>query len=297
MVAGGSAAVLIRMAHAENAPSLAIAVWRMTLAGLALTPFFWRHHRPVLGRLALADKRWLALAGLATGLGFALWISSLEYTSVLLAMVMVTSSPLWVALIERFILKARLSLYVWGGLAVVGLGNLIIALSRDAEGGAQVLLGAVMALVAAMMVAIQRSIGRSLRQHMPLIPYLWGTYLVAAFALWGVALGAGVPLFSLSPPAYFWIALTAFVPQLVGQSIMNYALRYLPATVVSLLIQIETLISAVLAFVFLAEVPVWGQVVGSVVIMLGVSLAVLGGTSAPPALKEREARTAHVRLT
>jgi drug/metabolite transporter (DMT)-like permease len=66
------------------------------------------------------------------------------------------------------------------------------------------------------------------------------------------------------------------VPQLIGHSSFNYALGYLPATLVSIATQVEPIGSAIAAFVLFNEVPTWAQLAGSLVLLIGVGVAIWG---------------------
>ena len=71
-----------------------------------------------------------------------------------------------------------------------------------------------------------------------------------------------------------WIALLALVPQLIGHSTFNWALRALPATLVALALLGEPVGSAALAFAVLGEVPSHLTLAGAALILAGVVLAV-----------------------
>jgi drug/metabolite transporter (DMT)-like permease len=108
IIAMSLAAIFIRFAQNEGLPSLLIAAGRLTLAALILTPFALAHHRAELRRLSSGQIGLAVASGVLLALHFAAWISSLEYTSVLISVVLVTTGPLWVAVLEVVFLGARL---------------------------------------------------------------------------------------------------------------------------------------------------------------------------------------------
>ena len=81
---------------------------------------------------------------------------------------------------------------------------------------------------------------------------------------------------SLSAKTYLWIALLALIPQLVGHSTYNWALRYLPAAVVAVTTLGEPIGSAMLAFIILNERPAAFVLAGAVLILAGIYLAARG---------------------
>ena len=72
---------------------------------------------------------------------------------------------------------------------------------------------------------------------------------------------------------YFWMLLLAIVPQLLGHSTFNWALRYLSATYVSITLLGEPIGSAILAYFFLKEVPTGLMIFGAILILLGIFIA------------------------
>jgi drug/metabolite transporter (DMT)-like permease len=73
--------------------------------------------------------------------------------------------------------------------------------------------------------------------------------------------------------AYLWLVLLALLPQLVGHSSFNWALRYLPASFVSVILLGEPIGSTILAVLILGEIPGWLKIGGGVLILAGIYLA------------------------
>ncbi len=96
LLAVSSSAILIRFAQDNGAPSLVISAWRVGVAWLVLTPFILSGsgYRAELTKL---DRKTLALAALSGAFlaaHFSSWITSLEYTSVISSVVLVTTNPI-----------------------------------------------------------------------------------------------------------------------------------------------------------------------------------------------------------
>jgi drug/metabolite transporter (DMT)-like permease len=271
------AAIFIRLAQAENVPSLVIGSARLLIAAALLTPITLRRYRKHLRQLARADAILLLVSGTFLAIHFAGWVSSLEYTSVLVSGVLVTTTPIWVGILEVLILKMRLSRGFVIGLAIAISGGLLIALTgvESAARSDDPLLGGALSLLGAITVAVYLIIGRKLRPRLPLVPYIWSVYSIAALILGAVALVSGMTFTGYSTNAYLWLLALGIFPQLIGHSSFNYALAYLPATYISLATQVEPIGSALFAFLIFAEIPQPLQVVGSAVILIGVSIATL----------------------
>jgi drug/metabolite transporter (DMT)-like permease len=279
IITGASAALLTRYAQSAGAPSLLIAFVRLALASLILTPFVIARHWHDLRMIRRREWLITILAGLWMALQFVLWNWSLEYVGVLIASVLVTSSPIWAALIEVTFMKMRLTRYLIIGLGAVILGNMLIALAggQNSTMGSNPLLGAAFAISAALAIAIQRTLSRQVRIHLRLLPFVWLLYSCAALTLLVAIVLTRTPLIGYQTDAYVWMLLITLFPQLIAHSVFTYALRYLPATMISLAVQVEPSISAAAAFFLFAEVPLPLQLVGSAVILVGVTTATLGG--------------------
>lgn len=295
------AAIFIRLAQSDGVPSLLIAAFRLTLAALVLTPFTLRRYREQLRRLQPRDLLLALASGFFLALHFATWIASLEYTTVLISVVLVTTSPLWVALLEVLFLHARLGRMVIFGLALAFSGGLLIAVPSGSVGsfptsivqsgsgwdillaagsaagaGSAPLLGGALALLGAVAVAVYLVIGRKLRAGLDLLPYIWLVYGSGALVLLLVLFIVRTPVTGYPEQSYLWLVLLGIFPQLIGHSSFNYALRFLQATYVSVATQLEPIFSAIVAFFVFRETPGTLQLLGSAVILTGVLVATLG---------------------
>ncbi len=279
ILAVSTAAIIIRFAQDQGVPSLLIAASRLLVAALALTPFTLRRYRSHLQGLGRGDIALAIISGVFLAAHFATWVTSLEYTSVLISVVLVTTSPIWVALLEVFVLRARLNSLIIGGLVIVIVGGAMIGLASaptEIESTNDNLIGGLLSLAGAITVSVYLIIGRKLRAQLPVIPYIWLVYGCAALTLLVIVFITSTPVIGYAPTSYLLLLALGLVPQLIGHSSLNYALGYLPATIVSVATQIEPISSALLAFIIFRESPTPTQVIGSIIILLGVMLATIG---------------------
>lgn len=282
-----SAAILIRFAQSEGVPSLIIATARLSIAALLLTPIILRRYRGYIRSLKRRDILLAAASGVVLAIHFATWVTSLEYTSVLISVVFVTTGPIWVALIEVIFLKAQLNRWIILGLAIAIIGGFLIGVGSAASDSLAAIgdasgnfIGGALSLVGAVAVAIYLIIGRQLRAAMPVLPYIWLVYGCAGITLIVATLATGTQMNAAPSPTVLLLLLAlAIFPQLIGHSSLNYAVGYLPATIVSMISQLEPIGSAILALVLFRELPLPLQVFGSFVILTGVMLASVGQLS------------------
>lgn len=285
ILAVSTASIFIRFAQLE-APSLVIAALRLTFATLVLAPIALTRHRDELKKLTRRDLSLGLLSGVFLAIHFATWISSLEYTSIASSVVLVSTGPLWVALLSPLFLKEPITKPILIGMLLTLLGGTIIGLSDSCHVSnglvcppfsefvqGRAFLGNFLALVGAWAVAGYLIIGRKLRGGMSLIPYIFMVYGIAAIVLLGIMFSAGQSPLGFSPITYIWILLLALVPQLIGHSTYNWALRYMPAALVSITTLGEPIGSAILAYLILGETPMLLTIFGGILILTGIYLA------------------------
>lgn len=274
--------MFVRMALDNGLPPMVISATRMGIALLVFTPLVLRSYLPVLRQLSRQDWLKLAFAGLLFAGDLTLFSESLKHTSVLLAAVIGGLAPLWTALLERLFLKTPLHRMIYIGLTLALAGGLLIAAagsSGSTEGlGPNPLLGAVMALCSGLSASAYLVLARSLRPRIPLLPYIWMVFGFATAIVLLAALAAGVRFTGYPSDGYVWMLLAAVVSQLVAHPSFSYAVGYLSPTFISISAHSITVIASIMAFFFFQEVPGVGQLIGSAVILSGVTLAILGQT-------------------
>ncbi len=165
LCAASFGAIFIRFAPNEGMNPVLIVAGRLSLAALFYTPMVWLWHRPTLAKMSRRVVIYSMIAGVFLGLHFILVSFSLQQTSVLVNQVFSNISPIWVALLEMFLLKVRQSRWVWLGIFISILGGLIITFgnSSGAQNHGNIIVGSLMALAACCMGSIYMVIGRCVR--------------------------------------------------------------------------------------------------------------------------------------
>jgi drug/metabolite transporter (DMT)-like permease len=104
------------------------------------------------------------------------------------------------------------------------------------------------------MVAVYVLIGRSLRTTgVGVLRYSIVVYASALATLAPAALYAGTPLWGYSGETWFWLVAIMLGPQILGHTILNWALKYVDASIISGTILAEPVVSALLAWLVLSE--------------------------------------------
>jgi len=253
-----------------DAPGPVTGFYRLAISTLLLTPFFF--HRQMgsagpAGRLVILP----IIAGLFTSFDFALWNSSLAFTTASNATLLGNTAPLWVALGAWFIFRERLSGRFWVGL-LLALAGAALIMGLDFMLHPRIGKGDLMATGAGLfyagyMLATQRG-----RRQLDPLRYTWLVGLSASFSMLIINLALHNPLTGYTPRTWLVFLATALVSQTIGYISISYALGHLPARIVSPTLIGQPIMTTVLAIPLLREVPALFQIMGGLLALTGIYL-------------------------
>ncbi|MFC6973933.1 DMT family transporter [Halomicroarcula sp. GCM10025709] len=270
MLAVSTSAILIRW---SDAPPVVAAFYRVLFTTALVAPVALGRHADRLSALSGRDLLAAALTGVALSVHFAAWFESLSWTSVAASVTLVQSHPLFVAVGAWLVLDERVDGRTAVGVVVAVAGMAVMSLGDLLGGGvgAAPLYGNALAAVGGLMTAGYLLAGRSLRQRLPLFPYVAVVYGVAAACLLGFAVASGAPVRGY--PAHEWLLFLAMAvgPGVFGHTVLNWALEHVESSLVSVSLLGEPLGSALLALVILSEVPSAATLLGGTVVLVGVA--------------------------
>jgi len=217
--------------------------------------------------MSLSDYTLPAVSGACLAIHFASWVTSVNMTTIAASVLLVSTTPVFVALASRWIFNERLDLAVWAGIAL-SLGGTVLIAGLDLSGSSG--LGNVLALIGGISAAGYALGGRRSRQSLGILEYATITYGTAA-----VLLAVGCLLWSVPVAGYrseTWWAIVASIvgPQLIGHTLINYVLRDIDATRVSVTIMAEPIIAISLAWVLFDEIPRTLAYLGGLAILVGI---------------------------
>jgi drug/metabolite transporter (DMT)-like permease len=266
-----TAALLIREAEA---PSMVIAASRLALASLPLLAIEGLQRARGANTAPTDDaRRQLALtllAGVFMALHFGFWVASAKQTSIVTTVVLVTTQPLFVALLAGWLLSEHAHRDTWLGIALATAGAAVMV-SADAGSGSDTLIGDLYAVLGAMFASGYILTGRlMLASGLGCRPYVTRAYTVAAVLLVATALLTGETFAGYSTRTYVIFLLLALVPQLIGHTAINRSLGYLPAATVAVAILGEPVGATILGAIFLNETPTALQLIGALLVLAGV---------------------------
>lgn len=249
---------------------IAVAFWRTMIAAALLMPIGLRGLGGARGRLLP-----VLAGGVALAMHFITWITSLRLTTVAISVTLVTTYPIFTIPMELAVGRRLSTLTIAGALTAV-LGSAAMAMVSYGI-GPMGLTGALLALAGAASGAVYFFSGSIARSYLSTATYSSLAYLVAAAVSALAALAMGDSLAITSAWSLSMILLLVLGPMLAGHTLMNYALRYLPATTVSTATLVEPVGSTVIAYLILHQPVTAPEAAAMAITLSGVYLAVRGG--------------------
>jgi drug/metabolite transporter (DMT)-like permease len=269
---------MIRLALDDGVASIAIAFWRLALAAFVLAFIVLGQGSQRAEIRELPKQVWVltVASGFFLALHFASWISSLAYTSVASSAALVTTNPIWIAIISWLIFKERIGGWLALGIATAMAGSLCIFLSdatATVVSGSNPMLGNTLALIGSLTVSGYLLLGRQLAGRISLWLYVWLVYASGALFLGLFAVVMQAELVGFSSLGWLCLVGLALGPQLLGHTGINYSLKHLTPALVAVAILGEPIGSAVLAWLVFDEKFAGLQLLGFAILLIGIFLA------------------------
>ena len=265
-----------------------IAFYRLLFTCALIAPFMaWTKGFSQLKRLSGAEWGLIALSSIALAFHFGLWIVSLSLTLVSTSVILVTAHPMFVAGVSHFILGEKVKRIAAVGVVIAFSGVCVISIADYGE-GQETLFGDFLAFLGGICAGIYFLSGRRARQRISLGPYVFSVYLISALLLLSAAAVVGDELLVLDGREVSLFLMLAIVPTILGHTMFNYALKKVPAHVVSTSVLAEPIGASVLAFFLLpGESPGPWIILGGALVISGLYIVLRRGRgeasrSSPP---------------
>jgi drug/metabolite transporter (DMT)-like permease len=275
MVSISFASIFIRW---SESPTFVLASYRLGITCLILLPvlLYSGGHRTIL---AFRRDEWgiVLLSGVALSFHFGLWIVSLSLTLVSTSVILVTSHPIFVAAVSHFLMKEHVRKVAAVGIVVAFAGVCVISINDYAVGGDS-LLGDLMAFLGGLCAGVYFLSGRVARRTMPLTPYVFTVYGISATILLASAIVVGDDWIVTDGRELTLFLLLAIIPTIFGHTMFNYALKKVPAHIVSTSVLGEPVGATLLAYLLLPrEVPGAWILLGGALVVGGLYIVLTRG--------------------
>ena len=272
VLATSASSIFIRM---SVMPPLVIAFYRMAIAtGILAVPVLL-YQRDRLKQINRRDLLLCGLSGVALAMHFATWIASLSMTTIMASTVLVSLSPIFVALINGLFFRKKPGKVLLISLAIAFTGTVIITIGAENAEGTATLPGNLLALAGAVSVAFYLIIGQEVRKRVDTTPYAFLVYGASAIVLLALSLLFAQPLAPYSIGQFANIAAMAIVCSVIGHTLYNMLLKHHGAFLVSLATLCEPLFASILAAIILSEIPQAQTALGGIIVIVGLAVYIM----------------------
>jgi drug/metabolite transporter (DMT)-like permease len=270
-IAIGGSPIFVRLS--EVGP-MTTAFWRVALAFVPL--LVWSKALPGIRRDAhpesFSDYFWLSTPGIFLAADLAAWHLALHMTSVANATLFTNLAPIFVTLGSWAIFRARISRVFLIGLGITLIGVLTLKGGPGALGDGR-LAGDATAIIAAVFYAAYiLAIGRLRARFSTRTIMIWAT-AVSAICMLPVSLVFEPALLPLTLFGWAILVGLALISHAGGQSLIIYALAFLPPAFSSLTLLLQPVVAAALAWLLLSEPIGLLQAIGGTIIIFGILIA------------------------
>lgn len=264
----GTSALWVKVSEAGP---VSTAFWRVFLA----LPLLWAWAFAERGRPSRADpaieRRLMLWAGLFFAGDLAVWHWSIVLTSVANATLLANLAPIFVTLAAWLLFHRTPSGRFLIGLATALAGMAVLIEGDFRLGGSQVL-GDALGVVTAMFYAAYQLVVTRLRASASTASIMAWSSVITAAALLPLALASGERFLPLTDGGWGKLIGLALVSQVVGQSLIAYAMAHLPATFSSVGLLFQPVMAALFAWILLGETLGWIEIAGAMTVLVGIRI-------------------------
>jgi len=261
-----------------NASPLSIAFYRLFFTTLIIFPFILFNKKTQNELRKIPFSTFLAMFGIGAILAahFALWITSLELTSIASSVLLVTAHPIFVGPISHFFFKERLTKLNTIGLIISMFGVFILVAGNYGLGSFSIdsLEGNILAWLGGLAAGLYILGGRKIRKTVSVVSYAFVVYAVGTFVLFFICFIYNAPLYGFDLEVYEIILLMAIVSGIFGHTLYNWSLEHVRASIASVALLGEPLGSSIFAIVipWINQIPSKLTLIGGTLIILGIYL-------------------------
>ncbi|MDW0113586.1 DMT family transporter [Sporosarcina saromensis] len=264
-------AIFVKLATADAG---VIAFYRMLFSVLLMLPLFLMKYRKEL--LVFTKRDWIfsSIAGIFLAFHFILWFESLNYTSVASSTVLVTLQPIFAFVGTYFFFKEKLSMKTILSAVIAISGSIIISWS-DFQLSGTAFYGDMLALAGCAFITAYLLFGQEVRKRLSLITYTFVLYAISTITLFFYVLVKGESFGPYSSTDWFWFFMLALIPNLLGHSLFNWAVKWVSTNVISIAILFEPVGASILAYYIFHETLTSAQIIGGIVVIAGILLFII----------------------
>jgi len=252
-------------------PPFTLAFLRFLVASIVLYPL-WRMSGERAPIRANDRRRLLLSAMLGIAFYFILFNLGMQRTTAAVGALLMATIPVVCLLVEAVWFRLHVSRVRGLGIAVSIVGVFMVVGQAPSSGGEHRLAGDLLVMTAAVCWAIYTLIGRGLN-HLPKLGVvahqaMYGTLMLSPFAIWELG-----QWHEFSLTAWLCVLYLGVLCSAIAFVLYNYALKSLAASQVTAFLNLVPVIGVIAAVLLLGEQIRIFQIVGGVVILVGVAVS------------------------
>lgn len=252
-------------------PGPTSAFYRVAIAAAVLVPAWLVRRRASSARSGSSRTAiWLALlGGVFFALDLLLWNTSILLTSAANSTLLANNAPLWVGLGSLFIFRERLSRLFWWGMALSLVGVALI-LGGDILRHPNLGLGDLLAITAGMFYAAYLLTTQRARAELDTLSFMTIGIVVSVAVTLAMCFVFSTPLAGFSGASWLSLLGLGLVSHLGGWLAINYALGHIRASVASVSLLGQPVLTALFSIPLLGEGLSIEQIAGGALVLVGV---------------------------
>ncbi|NLJ58334.1 MAG: DMT family transporter [Tissierellia bacterium] len=259
--------IIIRL---SNAPALVISAYRMLFTSIMLFFPVYTNNKGELKNINKSNYILCIISGIFLALHYASWIQSLKMTTIANSTVLVSSSPIFVAAVNYFLLKEKVNKRMIVGIIMSLLGTAIIAMGSSGGEESSMLIGNTLAFLGAIFVAGYLVIGGIVRKDVSAGAYVFVVYSVSGIVLFAMCFLTSTPVYPYPLREYILFLSLGFFSSILGHTVYNYLIKYYSSTLISVSTLSEPIFASVFAMILFKEIPSVYTVLGGIIIISGI---------------------------
>jgi drug/metabolite transporter (DMT)-like permease len=262
------------MVAASTVSGPVLSFYRLWIGATAFGLLTLVHVRVTGRRPDVHGWSWALRAGIVFGIHQLLFMSAIKLTSVVDVTLMSTLSPLVVGVlaVPMFGERTGLAFRLWSMLAIAGAVGVVLAGSSGPQGDP---VGMLLASLNVVAFALFFLFSKGGREHIDVLPFLFGVMLVAAVTVSIFVTVFGEPVGSIDGRSLALAAGIALFPGLLGHFVMTWPLKYVPANIPPVIRLAVPLLAGGFAWLLLGQTIGLPEVVAGLITVVGVAGSVL----------------------
>ncbi|WP_221390798.1 DMT family transporter [Dyadobacter sp. NIV53] len=258
--------VLVKWAPVSGISS---AFYRMFIGFIFLLPYVL-----LTQKLEIPSKwEWLpiVLCGIIFGSDIAVWNMSIHYSNATQATLLTNLSPIWVGIGTFLFLPDKPTFRFWLG-TIVAISGMVVLIGFDTFIQMQFDKGFMLAVLSGMLYATYMILSKTVLNRMQVVSFMTYSMAVSSAYLLIICLIMDQPLWNFEPLIWGVLAIQGLVCQLAGWLAINYAVKAMDAKRVSLSLLSQSVMTGLIAWIFINETISWQMIIGGVIILVGIAI-------------------------